>query len=127
MSTHANTDPSVRETTSLIGSDKVEGTPVYRSNGDKIGRIERVMLEKRGGTVAFAVMTFGGFLGIGDDYYPVPWSLLKYNEELGGYEVDISDAQLKGAPKFRDDDEGYYPDRAAETEVFNYYGATPYW
>ena len=65
-----------RETTTLIGSDKVEGTNVYRSNGDKIGSIERIMLDKQSGKVAYAVMSFGGFLGIGHDHYPVPWSLL---------------------------------------------------
>jgi len=122
-----SSDPSVRETSSLIASDKVEDTPVYRSNGDKVGRIQRVMLEKRGGRVAFAVMSFGGFLGIGDDYYPVPWSLLKYNEDLGGYEVNITDQQLKNAPKFPSDDEDTDLNRARETEVFNYYGVTPYW
>ena len=65
-----------RETASLIGSDKVEGTNVYRSNGDKIGSIERIMIDKQSGKVAYAVMSFGGFLGIGHDHYPVPWSLL---------------------------------------------------
>src|SRR6266540_2625535 len=96
--TRANLDK--RETFSLIGSDKVEGTNVYRSNGEKIGAIERVMIDKRSGKVAFAVMSFGGFLGLGEDYYPLPWSLLTYNERLDGYEVNISDAQLRGAPKY---------------------------
>ena len=59
-----------RETASLIGSDKVEGTPVYRSNGEPVGQIERVMIDKLSGKVAYAVMSFGGFLGIGEDYYP---------------------------------------------------------
>src|ERR1044072_9257922 len=62
-----------RETASLIGSDKVEGTAVYGADEQKIGEIERVMIEKVGGKVAFAVLSFGGFLGIGEDYYPVPW------------------------------------------------------
>ena len=83
-----------RETVSLIGSDKVEGTPVYRSNGDRVGQIERVMIDKLSGKVAYAVMSFGGFLGLGEDHYPVPWSLLTYNRELGGYDVDLSDEQL---------------------------------
>ena len=65
-----------RETYDLIGSDKVEGTAVYRSNGDKIGHIARVMIGKRSGKVGYAVMSFGGFMGIGEDYYPLPWSLL---------------------------------------------------
>src|SRR5919201_4760460 len=89
-----------RETISLIGSDKVEGTPVYRSNGDRVGEIKRVMIDKRTGKVAYAVMSFGGFMGIGEDYYPLPWSLLTYNERLGGYEVNITEDQLKRAPKF---------------------------
>src|SRR5262249_26535307 len=89
-----------RETEFLIDSDKVEGTKVYRSNGDKIGQIERLMIDKISGKVAYAVMSFGGFLGLGEDYYPVPWSLLTYNRELGGYDVDISDEQLKAAPKY---------------------------
>ena len=62
-----------RETAGLIGSDKVEGTPVYRSDGDRIGQIERIMLDKISGKVAYAVMSFGGFLGIGEDYYSLPW------------------------------------------------------
>ena len=68
-----------RETAKLIGSDKVEGTPVYRSNGERVGKIERVMIDKLSGKVAYAVMSFGGFMGIGEDYYPLPWSLLTYN------------------------------------------------
>src|SRR5690606_18758888 len=96
----ATTVTDKRETFSLIGSDKVEGTAVYRSNGDKVGRIERVMLDKKSGKVAYAVMSFGGFMGIGEDYYPLPWSLLTYNPQLDGYEVNISEQQLKGAPKY---------------------------
>jgi len=52
----------------------VEGTAVYRSNGEKIGQIERIMLEKVSGKVGYAVMSFGGFLGLGRQHYPVPWS-----------------------------------------------------
>ena len=89
-----------RETTSLIGSDKVEGTAVYRSNGDRVGQIERIMIDKISGKVAYAVMSFGGFMGIGEDYYPLPWSLLTYNTQLEGYEVNVSEQQLKGAPKY---------------------------
>ena len=81
----------------LISSDRVEGTSVFRSDGDKVGRIERLMIEKRSGKTLYAIMNFGGFLGIGEDSYPLPWSLLTYTPELGGYEVNISDAQLKGA------------------------------
>ena len=84
-----------RETASLIGSDKVEGTPVYRSNGDRVGQVERVMIDKLSGKVAYAVMSFGGFLGIGEDYYPLPWPLLTYNPQLEGYEVTSASSNSK--------------------------------
>jgi hypothetical protein len=116
-----------RETADLIASDKVEGTEVYRSTGDHIGEIERVMIEKRSGKVAYAVMSFGGFLGMGEDFYPLPWSLLTYNERLGGYEVNVSEEQLKGAPKFREDEEWDWSDRERGRRIYDYYGATPYW
>ena len=89
---------TTRETASLIGSDKVEGTPVYRSNGERVGQIERVMIDKINGKVAYAVMSFGGFMGIGEDYYPLPWSLLTYNPRLEGYEVNVSEEQLIPVP-----------------------------
>lgn len=115
------------ETASLISSAKVEGTPVYRSNGDKIGHIDSVMIDKRGGKVAYAVLRFGGFLGFGDDYYPLPWSLLTYNEKLGGYEVNISDDQLKGAPHYRDVHDWDWSSYDQGRTVYNYYGLVPYW
>ena len=111
---------------SLIASDRVEGTPVFRSGGKRIGSIKRIMLDKQRGTVAYAVMGFGGFLGIGDDYYPLPWALLTYDEGLGGYRVDVTDDQLKGAPAYARD--GWdFGDRAKEAALYDYYGAAPYW
>lgn len=116
-----------RETVGLIGSDKVEGTEVYNSGGDRVGTIERVMIDKISGKVAYAVMSFGGFLGIGQDHYPIPWSLLTYNERLGGYEVNVTEDQLKKAPRFGEDDSWQYEDRSREAALYTYYGAKPYW
>jgi hypothetical protein len=90
-----------RETVDLIGSDKVEGTAVYDAKGERMGTIQRVMLEKRSGQVAYAVLSFGGFLGIGSDSYPIPWDALKYDTSLGGYRTTITEEQLKGAPKYQ--------------------------
>jgi hypothetical protein len=109
----------------LIASDRVEGTNVYRSNGDKVGHIERLMIDKQSGKTAYAVMTFGGFLGIGEDSYPLPWSQLTYNPDLGGYEVNITEEQLKGAPKYEEDLD--WSDREANRRIYDYYGAPPYW
>ena len=72
------------------------------------------MIDKQSGKVAYAVMSFGGFLGIGHDHYPVPWSLLTYNTKLGGYEVNICDQQLKGAPSYSQHDNDWdWEDRSA--------------
>src|SRR2546427_13280365 len=107
-----------RETYSLSGSDKVEGTPVYRSNGERVGQIERVMIDKLSGKVAYAVMSFGGFMGIGEDYYPLPWSLLTFNTRLGGYEVNVSDTQLASAPKYTKHESWDWSDRARDRQVY---------
>jgi hypothetical protein len=125
MATSMTGSSENRKTHDLIGSDKVEGTNVYRSNGEKIGEIERVMLDKRGGTVAYAVMSFGGFLGLGHDHYPVPWARLTYSERLEGYEVNISDDELKGAPKYGDTEWTW--DRDQERKVYDYYKIPPDW
>jgi hypothetical protein len=89
-----------RESHSLIASDKVEGTKVRRPNGETLGEIMRVMIDKKTGQVAYAVMSFGGFLGIGSDFYPLPWDRLTYNPRLDAYELDVSEEQLRKAPKF---------------------------
>jgi sporulation protein YlmC with PRC-barrel domain len=115
-----------QETAQLIGSDMVEGTNVYRSNGDKVGEIERVMIDKHSGKVAYAVMSFGGFMGIGEDYYPLPWSMLKYNTELDGYEVNISEQQLKGAPKYGRHETWDWESRDRGARIHDHYGVPPY-
>jgi sporulation protein YlmC with PRC-barrel domain len=96
-------DTARDETATLIASDKVEGTAVYGADSAKIGRIENVMIDKVSGQVAYAVLNFGGWLGMGQDHYPLPWAKLKYNESLGGYVVNLTEKQLQGAPKYKDD------------------------
>ena len=112
-----------RETAGLIGSDKVEGTNVYDSKGEKIGSIERVMIEKQSGKVSYAVLSFGGFLGIGDDHYPLPWSSLKYDSRLGGYQTNVTAEKLKGAPKYSNSQTWDWEDRTRGRQVYDYYDA----
>ena len=88
-----------KEVGNLIGSDKVEGTAVYGADDNKIGSIERVMIDKVSGRVSYAVLGFGGFLGLGNDHYPLPWQSLKYDTRLGGYVTGVTEKQLRGAPK----------------------------
>jgi hypothetical protein len=111
-----------RETGNLIGSDKVEGTAVYGADRSKIGSIERVMIDKMSGKVSYAVLSFGGFLGMGDDHYPLPWQSLKYDTNLGGYITGLTESQLKGAPKYANENSWNWSDPRATRTVDDYYG-----
>lgn len=115
-----------RESGNLIGSDKVEGTAVYGPDRQKIGSVERVMIDKLSGKVAYAVLGYGGFLGIGDDHYPTPWASLKYDTELGGYVTNVTRDQLDQAPHFRDDNDWTWS-RENDRRVYDYYHAAPLW
>jgi hypothetical protein len=115
-----------RETGTLIGSDKVEGTTVYGRDGNSVGEIQRVMIDKLSGKVAYAVMSFGGFMGIGEDYYPVPWSTLTYDTSLGGYRTNITREQLDRAPRYSDSTSWNW-NRENDRKVYDYYRSPPYW
>jgi len=115
-----------KETTSLIGSDKVDGTSVYGGDGKKIGSVERVMIDKISGKVAFAVLSFGGFLGMGESFYPLPWTALDYDADLGGYRVNLTKDQLERAPKYTES-QGWNWNRDNERRVYEYYRMQPYW
>jgi sporulation protein YlmC with PRC-barrel domain len=123
----AMADVSTRETSDMISSEKVEGTSVMNKQGEKIGSIESVMIEKRSGKVAYAVMSFGGFLGIGDQHHPVPWQSLVYDTNLGGYVIDADRARLEAAPTYTGKDLPNWSDRQWGQRVHQYYGVRPYW
>ncbi|TPG41914.1 PRC-barrel domain containing protein [Roseomonas nepalensis] len=116
-------DPAARR---LISADKVEGTAVYNRGGEHLGTIETLMIDKVSGRVAFAVMAFGGFLGLGESQHPLPWSVLTYDTALGGYVVDLTREQLEGAPTFPAEDEGDLTDTHGQ-RVYDYYKAEPFW
>ena len=88
------------ETHRLISSEKVDGTAVYDRRGERLGTVHHVMIDKYTGQVSYAVMSFGGFLGIGESYHPLPWKMLKYDTRLGGYVVDLDRNRLEGAPRY---------------------------
>lgn len=110
------------ESTGLISSDKVGGTTVYNTEGDKLGSIESVMIDKVSGTVRYAVLEFGGFLGLGTDRYPLPWSTLKYDHNQGGYVVPLGKERLQGAPRYAEHETPEYTDDYGR-RVYDYYGA----
>jgi sporulation protein YlmC with PRC-barrel domain len=108
-------------TQSVISSDKVEGTAVYNNAGDKLGSIDDLMIDKRSGLVRYAVLEFGGFLGIGTDRYPLPWNMLKYDTVKDGYVVPLEKTQLEKAPKYAENDVPAYTDTYGR-KVYDYYG-----
>jgi hypothetical protein len=112
---------AVNETDRLIASDKVEGTAVYDRNSNRLGSVYNVMIDKYSGQVAYAVMSFGGFLGIGERYHPLPWRMLTYDTGLGGYVVDVTREKLEGAPSYtRDETPWSSPDYGRD--VYSHYG-----
>lgn len=127
MATQYSDAVATDETVDLISADKVEGTSVYNREGDKLGSIYGVMIDKVSGRVIYAVMSFGGFLGIGDRYHPLPWSVLSYDPGQGGYIVDLDRDLLEGAPTYAVDDTPDWADPVWGRSVHDYYGAPGYW
>jgi sporulation protein YlmC with PRC-barrel domain len=117
----AERDIARDETMTLIASDKVEGTPVFNRQGEKLGSIHNFMVDKKTGQVEYAVLSFGGVLGMGSDFYPLPWQSLTYDTSQGGYLVDIDKQLLQSAPHYRSSDEPPY-DRDFGKEVYGHYG-----
>ena len=115
------------ETAAVISASKVTGTNVYNTDGELLGEINDVMIDKKSGKIAYAVMSFGGLLGIGQRYHPLPWATLKYDTRQGGYVVGINADQLKGAPTYGANEMPAWGDRAYETRIHEYYKAVPYW
>jgi hypothetical protein len=111
----------------LIASDRVEGTPVRRANGEKIGTIQRLMIDKLSGSVAYAVLRFGGFLGLGQKHAPIPWARLTYDRNLGAYHLEMSDEDLSKAPAVATGEEFDWGDRSQEIKIHEYYRVPPYW
>src|SRR3712207_2490228 len=119
-------DPSaegvaIDETRRLIASNKVEGTAVYNSAGEHLGSVYNFMVDKFTGQVAYAVMSFGGFLGLGESYHPLPWKALTYDTRLGGYVVDLDRDRLEGAPRYGAEDDPF-ADPDFGRRLADYYG-----
>lgn len=106
----------------LIAASKVNSTSVYNTAGEKLGSVYDVMIDKRSGKAEYAIMSFGGFLGIGDSYHPLPWPSLRYDDALGGYVVNLDRSRLEGAPAYSTTDLAAWDDRGYGTRVNDYYG-----
>jgi len=110
----------------VIEASRVNGTRVYNTDGDNLGHIHDIVIGKRDGRVRYAIMSFGGFLGIGEDYHPLPWEVLKYDERQGGYVVGITIDQLKEAPRYGATAQPDWLDPAYGRRINDYYGVAYY-
>ncbi|HEY8352933.1 MAG TPA: PRC-barrel domain-containing protein [Sphingomonadales bacterium] len=115
------------ETSSLISADKVEGTKVKNRAGEDLGTIDSIMIDKLSGRVAYAVMSFGGFLGMGERYHALPWSVLKYDTDMNGYVIDLDKETLKNAPTYERGEKVDWNDREWGQQIHDYYRVPPYW
>jgi sporulation protein YlmC with PRC-barrel domain len=111
----------------MISSRRVEGTPVFDRNGDKLGEIHSLMINKKNGQVGYAVLEFGGVLGAFEKVHPIPWALLDYDVDLDGYVVDITREQLDAAPALHLDETDRPVDRAYEESMTSYWKTMPWW
>ena len=119
--------PGVMTGKPLIESDRVEGTTVYDRSGNNLGSIRRLMIDKKSGRVAYAVMAFDTFFGLGGQEHTIPWNKLDYDTSLGGFRTDITEDQLRGAPTFYQDRDYAWNDRTRERELHDYWRAPYYW
>jgi sporulation protein YlmC with PRC-barrel domain len=106
---------------SLIAASKVNGTSVYDRAGEKLGSVYDVMLDKASGTVEYAIMSFGTFLGMGGSYHPLPWKSLTYDPVQGGYMVNLDKSRLEKAPSYTADQPSRWEDPAYGREIDDYY------
>lgn len=108
----------------LIPADRVNGTEVVNTAGEKLGRIEDVAIEKVSGDVAYAILSFGGLLGIGARHRPVPWKLLRYDPERRAYVVPMSRDDLQHAPTIDESELSGWTDAQSRASI---HGVPPYW
>jgi hypothetical protein len=112
---------ATEETERLIASDKVEGTAVFDRNGKHLGRVHHLMIDKYSGQVAYAIATFGGLFGIGENWIPLPWKALNYETRVAGYVVDIDRARLEKAPNYTSTETPDWSDRSYTRHIDEYW------
>lgn len=111
----------------MMGAGTLIGTDVHSRHAEKLGEVKEIMLDMRSGHVAYAVLSFGGFLGIGEKYHPLPWDVLRYDPVKGGYVINMTRAQLERAPTIDAKDSVDWENEAWGERVYGHYGVQRYW
>lgn len=120
------TDPD-RLYRNVLAASTLTGNSVRNSAGDDLGEIDEIMIHIPSGRVAYAVLSFGGILGIGSKLFAVPWSALQVDEDKKCFVLDVDKKTLEGAPGFDKDNWPDMTDTTWGSEVYAYYGIIPYW
>ena len=118
---------TMERTPTIIAADTLTGDKVVNFQKEDLGKIEHLMIDMESGRIAYAVLSFGGFLGMGDKLFAIPWSSLKVDTVEHRFVLNVDKELLKAAPGF---DKEHWPDMADRTwgaKVYTYYGAKPYW
>ena len=111
----------------VLSASTLEGDDVRNSQGDDLGKIEEIMLDVSSGRVAYAVLSFGGFLGMGDKLFAIPWEAMRLDQENKCFVLDVDRETLENAPGFDKDNWPEFADRSWGAEVHEHYGYEPYW
>lgn len=119
--------PTMSGHTTAIRASKVIGTDVKSPAGDKIGKVEDVVLDKKTNDIMFAIVGFGGFLGMNEKYHPLPWSMLDYSKDSDGYVVSATKEQLERAPADSMDELTRNDGHGLREQVYDYYQQPRYW
>ncbi len=115
------------ETSRLIAADKVVGSSVENMKGDNLGKIDEIMVDKVSGEVAYAVLKYGSFLGMGGKLFALPWDVLQYDVGRSAYVIDLPEEKLKNAPSFDQDNWPDFGNRTYDKELHDYYGSRADW
>jgi sporulation protein YlmC with PRC-barrel domain len=120
------TDPDKRYR-SIMGATTLVGDSVQNSVGEDLGKVKEIMIDVPTGRIAYAVLSFGGRLNMGNKLFAVPWGVLRLNEDAKKFILNVDKEHLKNAPGFDKDDWPDMADLTWQTDIFSYYGAEPYW
>ena len=121
-----NTDPDKRYR-DVLSASTLAGDQVQNSAGEDLGKVDEIMIDIPSGKVAYAVLSFGGFLGMGNKLFAVPWSALRLDEDKKHFVLDLDKKKLEKAPGFDKDNWPDMADTTWGTRIFSYYGVAPYW
>lgn len=111
----------------VMSSDSLAGNDVINAQGESLGEIDTIMIDVPSGRIAYAVLSFGGFLGMGNKLFAIPWSALTLDADSEQFILNVDKEKLKNAPGFDKDSWPSMADSRWANDIHNYYGTTPYW